>query len=61
MGDAETVQPGRQPRLRQGADDLTVREFSATADGLCARILLGDEDLTEARISETLRHALREH
>ncbi|GAA1466452.1 TetR family transcriptional regulator [Nocardiopsis exhalans] len=43
----------------QGADDLTVRQFAATADGLCARILLGDEDLTEARITETLQHALR--
>lgn len=43
----------------QGADDLTARQFAATADGLCARILLGDEDLTEARIAETLRHALR--
>lgn len=43
----------------QGADDLTVRQFAATADGLCARILLGDEDLTESRITETLQHALR--
>lgn len=45
---------------RQGADDLTVRQFAATADGLCARILLGDEGLTESRIAETLHHALRE-
>ena len=43
----------------QGADDLTVRQFAATADGLCARILLGDEDLTEARVAETLQRALR--
>lgn len=44
---------------RQGADDLTVRQFAATADGLCARILLGDDDLTETRIDEILRHTLR--
>lgn len=45
---------------QQGVDELTVRRFAATADGLCARILLGDEDLTEDRVAEILRHALRE-
>ncbi|MBR8742383.1 TetR/AcrR family transcriptional regulator [Nocardiopsis sp. MG754419] len=41
-----------------GADPLTALQFSATADGVCGRLLAG-EDLSRAEIAELLHHALR--
>ncbi|NLU65882.1 TetR family transcriptional regulator [Streptomyces sp. HNM0574] len=40
-------------------DPLAVESLVATSDGLCAKALLGAENLTEREIGDVLRHSLR--
>lgn len=42
----------------RGADEITAIQFSATADGLCGRVLAG-EGLSREVIADLLHHALR--